>query len=92
MSDFENGPHEHRQYGPNPMSWRDVYVLLNDSHREVMGEFHRLDERISSIEDARLLEQGRREGQAQVFGLGKAGIALVVSIVGGVLAVASFLR
>lgn len=75
-----------------PLSWRDVYALVRDSHNEVMGAFVKLDDRISAIEDARLLEQGQKEGQAKILGMGKAGLALIVSMLGAVLAVASFLR
>lgn len=87
---------------PNPTSWRDVYQLVRDTRKDVLEAVAAVDkkvekvgDRVTTIEDERMVEAAARTAEQRVFGKARSivvsTVALVVSILSGVAAVVSVL-
>ena len=72
-----------------PLSWRDVYALVQDSeeraasrHTELVGKVDKIDTRLVTIEKAREVEIGVREARAQnIGGINRATLAIIISLI-----------
>jgi hypothetical protein len=80
------------------MSWRDVYGLVETSEGRILGaigevkvDVAAIKERVNSLETAQDYGAGRKAGRKDVIGVGRAAIAVVLSIVGAVAGVAAML-
>jgi len=78
-----------------PTSWRDVYDLVKHSSERIDAKFDTLNSQVVSLDakfDVHMLEHakaeglaaGQRAGEARVVGIGRATVALVVSIMAAV--------
>lgn len=74
-----------------PVSWRDVFTLLEDHRKESREDHKKLElliaessNRIKALEDRELVRQGEQQGEKKILGMARSTFAVAVSL-GGLL-------
>lgn len=77
----------------SPLSWRDVYQLVEGSQSRVLSaiEVHRgesmeaherIEKRLRSLEDDRTAGRGSKAAEARILGIGRSTLALLLALGG----------
>lgn len=76
-----------------PTSWRDVHTLVRDSSERIEGKLDQLSASFNThlLDHARAdgLTAGERQVKVHILGVGRATVALLVSIAAGIASLAS---